>query len=100
MKEAGPKEEITLERHVWRAFGMFMIFESVRILANGWEAKNAGEAIEHLILGVAIPAWYIWGQGTSAMLRAGTGRKVNESEFRDWAYKDITSLFNFLKRKN
>ncbi len=98
MDEREPKEEITLERHVWRTFGISMALESVRILANGWDAANGTEAVEHLILGIAIPAWYIWGQGVGNSLRAGSGIEVEEKEWNDWLVKDIKALVGYLGR--
>lgn len=78
MGEKEPREPITLERHAWGAFGIFMAVESVRILANGWEPANSREALEHLILGLAIPAWFIWGEGIEPSLKATLGFKVEE----------------------
>lgn len=100
MKENEPREQITPERHAWRALGIFLTVESIRILATDIGATNNFNNCERLILGLAIPAWYIWGQGTSAVLRAVSGMKVDENEYKNWARKDITALFNFLGRKS
>lgn len=99
MKEREGKEPVTLERHVWRALGILIVEESIRVLANGWEAANTKEAIEHLILGLAIPAWYLWGQGVATFKKLA-GSEVDEREYRDWAYKDIIALFGFLDQRS
>jgi len=97
VKENEPKEQITLERHAWRALGILATIESIRILATDFWATNNFNTAERLILGLAIPAWYIWGEGVSAMLTFG--RKVDESEYRKWLKKDLSALFGFLNRK-
>lgn len=99
-KEKKNSEEITLERHIWRAMGIFIACEGVRIFANGIEAKNDAETIEHLVLGLGLALWFIWGQGASATLGRATGsRHVREDEFQDWLPKDINALVGLFKDK-
>lgn len=99
-KEKNDGKPVSLERHIWRATGILIAFEAIRIFSNGFEAKNDTEAIEHLILGPALALWFIWGQGASATIRRATGlRHAREDEFQDWLPKDINSLIGLFKNR-
>ena len=91
-------EKVTLERHAWRAAGLAIGLESLRLLAtNGLRAPtNRVEAYEYLALGLIIPAWAIWSEGEDA-LRAGLGLPYDPKKFKGWLGKDISSVASSLK---
>jgi len=79
-QEGEPK--VDLERYAWRATGIGIALEGVRILATMPPLSRVSEAqgIEYLGVGVFIvPAWISWGEGRGWLIE-DVGRVISSAK--------------------